>query len=157
MFPAIRMGIGAGGKQVIALSLAIPDLSAVDGTSPHNTTIGVRFLADGTYETFEGTDGGGSWTSRGNWIDPIALAGNSRFEVRYTNLNANAGGKNDWDVKAAIEDTWIAIDATRTWTVTDTTSNAATWDFECDFEIRDTQGEATTATDTTRITIENSG
>ena len=109
-------------------------VTATDGSSPYNTFVGIRFLTTGAVEICENVDGGPSWASHGSWISDVGqITGNE--EVRFTNLVVNSGPGN-WSTEAAADDTWIGITVTREWYNNRTTAN--TWDFDCDFEVRDT-------------------
>ena len=107
----------------------------IDGISPYDTTVGIRFNADGTIETGKSLNGAAiTWSPAGNWINPAAaISGNE--EVRFTNLIVNSGS-GDWTTEAAADDTWIDITSTRTWLRNRTT--VGTNDFDVDFQVRDT-------------------
>lgn len=103
--------------------------------TPWDTIVGIRFNIDGSVETGTRKRGAAiTWSAAGDWIDPTsAITGNE--EVRFTNLVQNIDST-DWTVEAAIDDTWIGITTTRTWTSQKT--NSGQRDFDCDFEVRDT-------------------
>jgi hypothetical protein len=121
---------------------------ATDLVTPWNSTVGIRFNTDGTVEKRQTTNGGTTWTSHGTWIDPAsAITGNE--EVRFTNFNGTGGG--DWTSEAAADDTWVAISATRTWEMNETTSNSLS--FTCDFEVRDTSTSRATGSQSYQFSI----
>ncbi len=110
-------------------------VSRVDGVAPYDTIVGVRFNTDGTVETGKSINGAAiTWSAAGEWIEPNGEADNT-YSVRYT----NKVGTPDFTIKAAIEDTWIAlVDGLRTWTMQSTIEENRT--FDCDFEVRKTAG-----------------
>lgn len=151
-----------GIQQVITLKSSSVVLDAgnggtvfqVDGASPFDSTVGIRFNTDGTVETGKSLNGAAiTWSSAGTWIDPLASA-SGNYSVRYTNRVSTGG--HDFTVKAAVEDTWIALGSQRVWTWNETNTLAAPDnDFDCDFEVRDDVGGAMTGTSAYTFHIEN--
>jgi len=123
---------------------------ADDFVSPYSSLVGIRFNADGTYDTRAHIDGAGSWVYAGDWIDPISRVGDVTAHVRFTNHS----GAYNFDTLAAVEDTWIEINATRTWSWTE--SGAVLGSFFADFAISLDGGSTTEAVDTSTFSIENS-
>jgi hypothetical protein len=126
-------------------------VSQVDGLSPYNSTVAIRFNTDGTVETGTSLNGAAiSWSSAGNWIDPVAnISGNE--EVRFTNFNGAGGG--DWTSEAAADDVWIGITTTRSWSMNSTVLE--TISFTCDFEVRDTGAGLDTGSSAYTFSITN--
>ena len=109
--------------------------------------VGIRFLTNGVVQIGNAKDGASisSWTNHGNWITPTSEASGS-YQVRYTNLGDNVGQGDDFDTKAANEDTYVAITTTRTWIFKTTQFADGLNSFTCDFQVRDSNGEVDTAT-----------
>lgn len=107
----------------------------IDGASPYDTTVGIRFNTDGTVEVGRELNGGGvSWSAAGDWLTPVSeITGNE--EVRFTGLSITTG-PGSFTTLAATEDTWIGITTTRTWLSNKTISGDRV--FTCTFEVRDT-------------------
>ena len=123
-----------------------------DGAAPYDTTVGIRFLTDGSVQTGKSVNGAAiTWSDAGDWIDPLSLISGNE-EVRFTNFNGAGGG--DWTVEAAADDTWIGITTTRVWTMQSTVFESIS--FTCDFEVRDTTAGWETGSSSYTFTINNS-
>lgn len=108
-----------------------------DASGPYDTTVGIRFLANGTVQTGKSLDGAAiTWTAAGVWITPQSEA-SSVYDVRFTNLSQSMGST-DWTTEAAADNIWIDIGATRTWLSNKTTAGIR--QFSVDFEVRDGGG-----------------
>ena len=125
VFQKLTLGAGPGGT-----------VDVLDGVSPYNSNVGIRFNTDGTVDTGESTNGGIIWTETGTWINPTSEA-DSTYDVRFTNLSQTQGS-GDWNAEAAADDVWIAISSTRTWTANSTIVTVRRW--TCDFEVRKNGG-----------------
>lgn len=141
-------GIKSGGADLNTLFAAIDsvmllgagsggNVTQLDGNSPYDSTVAIRFNVDGSIETGKSINGAAiTWTYVGDWIDPTSGADNS-YSVRFTNFNGTGGG--DWTSEAAADNVWVAlVDAGRAWYMTSTIEE--TINFACDFEVRKTAG-----------------
>lgn len=137
MHPILGLMAGSGTQTDILSGGTGGTVTQVDGASPYNTTVGIRFNVDGTIQTGKSQNGAAvTWSNAGNWITPTASASNV-YDVRFTSFNGTGGG--DWTTEAAIDDTWISlVDAVRTWLMVSTTAEEIS--FTCAFEVRDGGG-----------------
>ena len=128
-------------------------VSANDGVSPYNSTVGIRFNTDGTVETGSRINGAAiAWVNGGVWIDPLYVA-DSSFSVRFTNFDGSGGG--DWTSEAAADDVWVNLSGQLTWLFTSTI--LGTDSFSVDWEVRKTAGAPpATASVGQTFSIENS-
>jgi hypothetical protein len=101
-------------KLVPLITVAIPDgsVSKLTQTSAAETTVGIRFNLDGTYDTFKYN----TWTYAGDWITPTSAADNT-----YTVKNAiqSESGGSGWFT--GNDDTWETVGASAAWTMRDET------------------------------------
>jgi hypothetical protein len=134
-FSLVALGAGPGGT-----------ITRVDLVAPYNTSVGIRFNADGTIETLRVLNGILTPTAAGNWIDPVSEITGTE-EVRFTNFNGAGGG--DWTGEAAADDTWTGITTTQTWLMN--SSSLEDISFTCDFEVRDTGLDTASASYTFRV------
>ena len=126
-------------------------VSIVDGIAPYSSTVGIRFLTDGTVEIYEDNNAiVADWESHGSWISDTGFITGDE-EVRFTNFNGSGGG--DWTSEAAADDVWIGITQTRTWLFG--TIAAGTYSFTCDFEVRDAVNNLTTGSVSYTFQIQN--
>lgn len=123
-------------------------VTAIDGSSPYDSSVAIRFNTDGTVDTGSGIDGALSFSAAGVWIDPTSEA-SGNYSVRYT----NRVGTSDFTTKAANEDIWTALSGARQWTMNHTTDG--TFDFDCDFEVRDDVGSVDTGSSAWTFNISN--
>ena len=130
--------VGTAGGGAVSLSGGIgTTVQQIDGISPYNTAVSIRFKTDGTVETGKFKDGNAMvWTSAGSWIQNGVPS--IDFDVRFTNLVQTSGTEAWNDAEAEIEDTWIDLGTERVWRCRIATE--ATNEFSCDFEVRDGGG-----------------
>jgi len=130
------------------------DVQRNDFSAPYDSTVAIRFNANGTVETGRALDGAAiTWSDAGVWIIPSTEA-SSVYDVRFTNLTVNSGGS-DWSTEAAADNIWINLGTARTWSNNRTGSGL--FDFDCDFEVRDGGGAPpATASRTYGFIINNS-
>ena len=145
--------IAKGNPPVIALSGET--ISAVDGVSPYNTSIAIKFRSNGTVEKASRINGEALSYSQidgaTDWITPNHFA-DSTYDVRFTNY-VDGGSADTFTTLAATLNTWIDLGSDRVWLFNDTTINAGNG-FTVDFEIRDDAG-TTLASTTYTFTLEN--
>ena len=149
MHPILGLMAGSGQQSDVLGAGAGGTITQVDGSSPYNSTVGIRFNTDGTIQAGKSQNGAAmTWSSAGNWITPTSSASNV-YDVRFTSFNGSGGG--DWTTEAAIDDTWIAlVDSVRTWLMNSTSAEEIS--FTCAFEVRD-GGGAPPATASTNYTF----
>ena len=125
-----------GGYKDGVLSVGTGGFTAqLDPVAPYDTTVAIRFNADGTVETGKEINGGGiSWTSSGVWIDDASkITGNE--EVRVTNVNVTSG-TGDFTLQTTADDVWGDISVGPSFESNKT--DGGTRIFAADFEVRDT-------------------
>ncbi len=148
---AICVVCASGAGVVITLDAGAGGLTTrLDGASPYNTIVGIRFNTNGQVQTGTRVNGDAiTWTNDGVWIDPLSQADNS-YSVRYTNKS----GTPDF-TSGPSEDTWTTlVDAVVTFTMQSTVEE--TISFTCDFEVRKTAGAPpTTASVAHEFRIQN--
>jgi len=128
MNPVFAAAVMAGGGTTFQVDDVVTAV-AIDAGSPYDSTVGFRFLTDGTYEKRDDIDGAENWDFVGNWAEPPERAGLETVHVRFT----NKVGSGAFTTLAAAEDAWIEVSATRTWEWNDT--GATTNDSTCDIQI----------------------
>ena len=109
----------------------------IDGISPFNTGVAIRFNTNGTVETGTSINGGAyAFSSAGNWINN-GTPDNS-YSVRCTNISI-ISGPGSWGTRPVADDSWISlVDAVRLWNRNLTVGG--TREFTCTFEVRKTAG-----------------
>lgn len=126
-------------------------VSVIDGASPFNSYVGIRFLSTGFVQIAENTDGGPSWSAHGQWIsDTGEITGNE--EVRFTNMSTTTG-TGDFSTEASADDVWIALTATREYYRNRTVGGQNV--FSCDFEVRDTVAGIPTGSQSYTFDLDN--
>lgn len=129
------------------------DLSALDGSAPFNTYVGIRFTTGGSVQGTQSTDGGPSWVvSLGNWYTGALDGVAADYEVRYTN-KILVSGVGTFNTEAAAEDTWINLGATREWYANRSVGGFSQW--TADFQVRKITGGPGTKTKTYGFTVDN--
>lgn len=153
----INIATIAGNDSAFAYTLSAGtggDLSALDGTSPFNTYVGIRFLSTGAVQGTQSTDGGPSWVvNLGTWFTGTLDGVAADYEVRFTNHIPISGAGANFNTLAAVEDTWINLGATREWYNNRTSGGFAQW--TADFQVRKITGGPGTKTKTYGFTVDN--
>ena len=126
---------------------AIPncDATAADPVAPYNTTVGIRFGADGHMYTRNDISGAEVWDDRGAFVEPDIDV--SDHDVRVTSVTGPA-----WTAAAAADDVWIGLGSNRDYLYNSSTQETISIDFTA--EIRDA-GDNTVATRAVSLDLEN--
>ena len=111
-------------------------VSQGDGLAPYDTTVAIKFLADGTVEA-DGKANSAALVyaqidAATDWVIPNSAAGGTEFTVTCTGITGT------WSTDAANEDIAIDLSADRTWSITSTIEE--TKQVLCTFQIHHNGG-----------------